>query len=86
MPKGPKGQKRPTDVISNAITVMKIATGEIEVTLTKDGKSIRSQSRTGSLKKDARPDRTGAAAVVSDSPLSAHAEATRIRFWLAEPN
>jgi len=30
MPKGPKGQKRPADVISNAVTVMKIATGEIE--------------------------------------------------------
>ena len=39
MPKGPKGQKRPTDVISNAVTVMKIATGEIEETLTEDGKS-----------------------------------------------
>jgi hypothetical protein len=38
MLKGPKGQKRPTDVISNAVTVMKIATGEIEETLTKDGK------------------------------------------------
>jgi hypothetical protein len=30
MPKGPQGQKRPADVISNAVTVMKIATGEIE--------------------------------------------------------
>jgi hypothetical protein len=39
MPKGPKGQKRPTDVISNAVTVMKIATGEIAETLTEDGKS-----------------------------------------------
>jgi hypothetical protein len=39
MPKGPKGQKRPADVISNAITVMKIATGEIEETLTEDGKN-----------------------------------------------
>ncbi len=38
MPKGPKGQKRPADVISNAVTVMKIATGEIEE-LTEDGKS-----------------------------------------------
>jgi hypothetical protein len=33
MPKGPKGQKRPADVISNAAHVMKIATGEIEETL-----------------------------------------------------
>lgn len=30
MPKGPKGEKRPADVIGNAVTVMKIATGEIE--------------------------------------------------------
>ena len=30
MPKGPKGQKRPADVIGNAVHVMKIATGEIE--------------------------------------------------------
>ena len=28
MPKGPKGQKRPADVIGNAIKVMRIATGE----------------------------------------------------------
>ncbi len=39
MPKVPKGQKRPADVISNAVTVMRIATGEIEETLTDDGKS-----------------------------------------------
>jgi hypothetical protein len=34
MPKGPKGQKRPADVISNAVHAMKIATGEIVETLT----------------------------------------------------
>ncbi len=28
MPKGPKGQKRPADVIKNAVRVMEIATGE----------------------------------------------------------
>ncbi len=39
MPKGPKGQKRPADVISNAVHVMKIATGEIDETLTEDGKN-----------------------------------------------
>lgn len=41
MLKGPKGQKRPADVIGNAVTVMRIATGEIEDTagLTDDGKS-----------------------------------------------
>lgn len=30
MPTGPKGQKRPADVIGNAVHVMRIATGEIE--------------------------------------------------------
>ena len=38
MPKGPKGQKRPADVISNAVHVMRIATGENKETLTDDGK------------------------------------------------
>ena len=32
MPKGPQGQKRPADVIGNAVHVMRIATGEIEET------------------------------------------------------
>jgi hypothetical protein len=32
MPRGPKGEKRPADVIGNAVHVMRIATGEIEET------------------------------------------------------
>lgn len=28
MPTGPKGQKRPADVVANAVKVMRIATGE----------------------------------------------------------
>lgn len=40
MPKTPKGHKRPADVISNAVHVMKIATGDIEESdVTEDGKS-----------------------------------------------
>jgi len=30
MPRGPQGQKRPADVIGNAVKVMRIATGEEE--------------------------------------------------------
>ena len=30
MPRGPKGEKRPADVIGNACHVMRIATGEVE--------------------------------------------------------
>lgn len=32
MAKGPRGEKRPADVIGGAVTVAKIATGEIEET------------------------------------------------------
>jgi len=40
MPKGPKGQKRPADVIGNAVHVMRMATGEIkESAKTDDGKN-----------------------------------------------
>lgn len=38
MPKGPKGEKRPGDVVGAAVTVAKIATGEIEET-TEDGRN-----------------------------------------------
>jgi hypothetical protein len=40
MPRGPKGEKRPADVIGNAVHVMRIATGEIDETAaTFDGKN-----------------------------------------------
>ena len=32
MPRTPKGHKRPADMIGNAVTVMKVATGEIDET------------------------------------------------------
>lgn len=39
MPTGPKGQKRPADVIGAAVMVGKIATGEIEDLTTEEGKN-----------------------------------------------
>ena len=39
MPKGPKGEKRPADVIGAAVKVMQIATGEIEEDTDDDGKN-----------------------------------------------
>ena len=46
MPKGPKGEKRPADVISNAVKVMRIASGEEEETpdFTNDGTDKAAQS------------------------------------------
>lgn len=38
MPNGPQGQKRPADVIGNAVLVMRIATGEGADDLIDDGK------------------------------------------------
>lgn len=38
MPRGPKGEKRPADVIGNAAHVMRIATGEIADAVPDDGK------------------------------------------------
>ena len=38
MPKGPQGQKRPADVIGNAVRVMQIATGQREEEFEDDGK------------------------------------------------
>ncbi len=38
MATGPKGQKRPADVIGNAIKIAQIATGEVEDTVGDDGK------------------------------------------------
>ncbi len=44
MPKGPKGEKRPADVIGGAVMVAKIATGEIEDEMTDDGKNKAAQA------------------------------------------
>ncbi len=63
MPKGPKGEKRPADVVGAAITVAKIATGEIEET-TDNGKNKAAvelgrkggQARAAKLTKEQRAD------------------------------
>jgi hypothetical protein len=47
MPKGPQGQKRPADVIGNAVRVMQIATGEVAEDMPEPGKEY---ARKGGLK------------------------------------
>jgi hypothetical protein len=47
MPTGPKGEKRPADVIGNAVKVMRIATGEEEDTVRDPAKELH---RKGGLK------------------------------------
>ena len=42
MPKGPRGEQRPADLIGNAVMVAKIATGEIEDTRYKQPAKVKS--------------------------------------------
>lgn len=44
MPKGPKGERRPADVIANAIKVARLATGEEAEEKTDDGKDAAAVS------------------------------------------
>ena len=42
MPKGPQGQKRPADVIGNAVHIARIAIGEIEDATYKQPNKVKS--------------------------------------------
>jgi hypothetical protein len=53
MPRGPKGEKRPADVIGAAIMVAKIATGEIEDIKDKSEKHSRAGKAGGSARSQA---------------------------------
>ena len=56
MPRGPQGQKRPSDAVSCAVTVMKIATGEMEEDIPKnrDGKVSGGKARANSMTPEER--------------------------------
>ena len=73
MPRGPKGGRRPADVISNAVKVMRIATGEEEDTLPVSQAKERAQK--GGLKGGAaralkltKEQRTEIARVAAEAP------------------
>ena len=44
MPRGPKGERRPANVIGNAVKIMRIATGDEADTVTDDGKDPAAKS------------------------------------------
>lgn len=44
MPTGPKGQKRPADVVSNAVHIMRVLTGEADDGAPDDGKDKAAQA------------------------------------------
>lgn len=63
MPRGPKGEKRPADVIGAAIMVGRIATGEIEDSPSKSPKRAKGgKARATALSPEQRADIARAAA------------------------
>lgn len=79
MPRGPKGEKRPADVVGNAVHVMRIATGEIEEgaepddgkdpaakSLGRKGGRARSEAHQHELCRAAEPDNAHASVHAAD--------------------
>lgn len=82
MPKGPKGQKRPADVIGNAVHVMRIATGEIdESSQTEDGKNRAAVElgRKGGLARAKSVNKTRRAEIAKAAAQSRWSKKTRKR-------
>jgi hypothetical protein len=44
MPRGPRGERRPADVIGAAVMVAKLATGELQADIPDDGKNKAAQA------------------------------------------
>ncbi|MER9267390.1 RNA-binding protein [Mesorhizobium sp. M0410] len=61
MPTRPKGQKRPADVIGNAVRVMRIATGEQADDVIDDGKDPAANALGAKIEKARREHDAGAA-------------------------
>jgi hypothetical protein len=75
MPRGPKGEKRPADVIGNAVNVMRIATGEIE-----DNPALE-HARKGGLKGGA----ARAAKLAPERRAEIAKKAAKVRWGKARP-
>jgi len=52
MPRGPKGEKRPADVIGAAVHVMRVATGEVEESKGKAPKRAKGGIKGGKARAD----------------------------------
>lgn len=76
MPKGPRGEKRPGDVIGAAVMVAKIATGEIE----NDADESKAHHREGGKKGGA-----ARAAALSPEERSEIAKRAAAKRWAGVP-
>jgi hypothetical protein len=72
MSRGPKGEKRPPDVIGNAVIIARIATGEIEdiITAEDDKNAVAvAHGREGAGRRDVRKEASGISQKGNKSPL-----------------
>ena len=76
MPKGPQGQKRPADVIGNAVKIMRIATGEEE-----EAKDLRNPAAVALSKLGASKGGHARAATLSDRKRLAIAKKAAGARW-----
>jgi hypothetical protein len=85
MPKGPRGEKRPADVIGNAVKVMRIATGEE----TEEMNSVRSAAADlgsrGGKARAARMSREQRQEIARKASLSRWKKATQVVPGKKEP-
>jgi predicted Zn-dependent protease len=77
MPKGPQGQKRPADVIGNAVHVMRIATGQVADT--------KRNSKTEASRKGGLKGGKSRAVKLSQNKRKAIAKKAAITRWKARP-
>ena len=78
MPKGPKGERRPGDVIGNAVHVMQIATGEVDDATADPAKE---HMRRGGLKGG----KARAKALTPKKRQEIASKAGRARWWEVRP-
>ena len=77
MPRGPQGQKRPADVIGNAVKIMRIATGEEEEDAVDSAKSAAAEL-------GARGGKARAAAISPERRAEIARKAARTRWSAAK--
>ncbi len=63
MPRGPKGERRPADVIANAVKVMRIATGEEPEDAAAASDASRARGRKGAAARAAGLEKSERAAI-----------------------
>jgi hypothetical protein len=79
MPRGPRGEKRPADVIGNAVKVMRIATGE-------EAEELPDSAKSAAAELGARGGRARAAKMTPERRAEIAKKAARQRWSQRRPS